>query len=85
MCSKKSKAHQAIAEVFKEVKNKILLTGTPICNSPDDLISLFMILNIEPLNTEEYWCTLPTKKIENLIEAKDKAMLYMTSCLPCYY
>ena len=76
--TKKSKAHQAIAEVFKEVKNKILLTGTPICNSPDDLISLFMILNIEPLNTEEYWCKLPTKKIENLIEAKDKAMLYMT-------
>ena len=55
MKNRKSMMHMSFVELFSDVKNKILLTGTPICNSEHDLISLFLLLNRRPYNDLEYW------------------------------
>jgi SNF2 family DNA or RNA helicase len=37
------------------VENKIFLTGTPICNSCDDLISLICLSNLQYYNQQDLW------------------------------
>jgi SNF2 family DNA or RNA helicase len=51
----KSKAFQSLHLYAPLVENKVFLTGTPICNSCDDLISLVCLSNIPGYNEQEYW------------------------------
>lgn len=64
--------------VFSKTPNKVLLTGTPVCNSETDLISLFMILNCTEYNSKSIWKGLSLdEKLSKLSDAKSKHMLVM--------
>ena len=43
----KGKAYQQIKSFGKSIENKVFLTGTPICNSIQDVISLICLSNME--------------------------------------
>jgi SNF2 family DNA or RNA helicase len=51
----KSKAFQSLHLYAPLVENKVFLTGTPICNSCDDLVSLVCLSNLPGYNNPEYW------------------------------
>lgn len=71
--------HLSFVELFESIKNKILLTGTPICNSESDLISLFLLLNHRPYNDIEFWSgTDKALVLEELQKLRRKYMLIMT-------
>jgi SNF2 family DNA or RNA helicase len=59
----RGKAFKSLHLYAPLVENKVFLTGTPICNSCDDLISLVCLSNLPGYNKQEYWKGLhtPTK------------------------
>jgi SNF2 family DNA or RNA helicase len=59
----RGKAFKSLHLYAPLVENKVFLTGTPICNSCDDLISLVCLSNLKGYNQQEYWKGLhaPTK------------------------
>lgn len=51
----KSKTYTHLSLYAPSVENKVFLTGTPICNSPDDLISLVCLSNLPFYNDLQQW------------------------------
>lgn len=49
------KIHQGIRKYFSEVPNRILLSGTPVCNSETDVISLIKLLKRPPYSDDDTW------------------------------
>ena len=77
--NKKSAMHQAFESVFCDTAKKIFLTGTPICNSEQDLINLFTLLNRKPYDEKSTWKSFT--KLEALQELeilKNKFVLVKT-------
>lgn len=75
----KSKIYKQIHILSQSVPNKIFLTGTPICNSHNDLISLICLSNLEPYNKTSYWSKINiNKRIETLNSISHKILLRNT-------
>lgn len=51
----KGKIYQKLSLFCETVPLKIFLTGTPICNQPDDIISIICLSNLNIYNKLEYW------------------------------
>lgn len=51
----KCKVYQVLYQFLPNIQNKIFLTGTPICNSVTDIISLICLSNYTPYNTLDKW------------------------------
>lgn len=53
----KSKLHKAVASLSsdREPFCKVFLTGTPVCNSSSDLISMVVLLNLDPYSNPDFW------------------------------
>jgi len=49
------KIYKYIHEFAPFIRNKIFLTGTPICNRPDDLISIICLSNLSGYNDQSNW------------------------------
>ena len=86
----KSKTHIAVASIFRKTQYKMLLTGTPICNSHEDMVSLFCLLNHRPFNNRSYWKGMDDEgKIVEMMDLRKKHVLYMraedyiSGQLPC--
>lgn len=58
--NKYCKTYKALHEYAPFVKNKVFLTGTPICNTSNDIISLICLSNFDPYNDQKMW-----KNVEN--------------------
>lgn len=75
----KSKFHMILSSIFQRTPYKVLLTGTPICNNINDLISLFLLLNTYPYNSNDYWKRRSLKdKVEMVQDIKSQFLLYRT-------
>lgn len=75
----KSNSHMIISTIFHCTQYKVLLTGTPICNNINDLISLLILLNKSPYNSLDYWSYMSLKeKIEIVNEHKNEFLLHRT-------
>jgi SNF2 family DNA or RNA helicase len=77
----KSIVYAAIYQAFgcKTDVHKILLTGTPICNKPDDLISLVTLLNLEEHSDPEWWSGIHMQtRIDRLQAIRDDILLRRT-------
>lgn len=53
--NKKGKIYQKLSIFCETVPFKVFLTGTPICNQPDDIISIICLSNLDIYNRLEYW------------------------------
>jgi SNF2 family DNA or RNA helicase len=63
----KGKIYMKLHNFAPFIRNKIFLTGTPICNKPDDLISILCLSNIDHYNDVAIWKHTSVKtKIEML-------------------
>lgn len=51
----KGKIYQKLSIFCESVPLKVFLTGTPICNQPDDIISIICLSNLNIYNKLEYW------------------------------
>lgn len=51
----KGKIYQKLSIFCETVPFKVFLTGTPICNQPDDIISIICLSNLQIYNKLEYW------------------------------
>jgi SNF2 family DNA or RNA helicase len=51
----KGKTYQRLYEEADTIPNKLFLTGTPICNRCDDLVSLVCLTNFAPYNSLQFW------------------------------
>jgi non-specific serine/threonine protein kinase len=49
------KAYEELYQEASSVGHKLLLTGTPVCNHPNDLMALVCLLNRPPFNSLDYW------------------------------
>lgn len=77
---RKSKMHIAVSEVFSDVEHKILLTGTPIANGMQDLISMFYLMNHTPYNDPKHWSGMTLEdKAEQVLELRKDYVLYKTA------
>lgn len=72
------KLRNANGKIYKElhtfaplIRNKIFLTGTPICNRPDDLISIICLSNLSHYNDHANW---KYKSFKAKIEMLDSIM-----------
>lgn len=76
----KSKIFLAMKEIFSEHEcNKILLTGTPVCNKSEDLITMITLLNLDPYSNTCFWdCLSIEDKITHLQEIRKNYMLRRT-------
>lgn len=71
--------HMVISTIFSRTRYKVLLTGTPICNSINDLISLVLLLNRSPYNDADYWKGLTvSERIDEITEFKNELLLHRT-------
>jgi SNF2 family DNA or RNA helicase len=71
--------HMVISTIFQRTTFKVLLTGTPICNSINDLISLILLLNRSPYNSDDYWkCMTVSERIDQITEIKKDLLLHRT-------
>lgn len=71
--------HMMISTIFHRTMYKLLLTGTPICNSINDLISLIILLNRSPYNDLEYWKGLSvSEKLDEITDIKKELLLHRT-------
>ena len=48
--NKSCKTYKSLHHYAPLVKNKVFMTGTPICNTSNDLISLICLSNLDPYN-----------------------------------
>lgn len=55
MRNKNGKAYKQLKIYGESIKNKVFLTGTPICNTIRDLISLICLSNLKEYNQEIFW------------------------------
>jgi SNF2 family DNA or RNA helicase len=53
--NKNGKIYKELLQFAPLIRNKIFLTGTPICNNPDDLISIICLSNIDYYNDPTLW------------------------------
>lgn len=75
---RKSKMHIGIRKLFVDVPRKVLLTGTPIANGIQDLVSLFCLLNHEPYNNVGHWTGMTLEeKTKELLALRKKFLLFM--------
>lgn len=75
----KSAVHKGVKMAFIDVPHKIIVTGTPICNSMQDLISLIQLLNREPYSKEDYWMGVKIdEQLERTYEFSNKYVLRRT-------
>lgn len=75
----KTNCHMVLSTIFKRTPHKLLLTGTPICNNINDLISLFVMLNKAPYNSEDYWKGRGlVEKVEEVQDIKKEFLLHRT-------
>lgn len=51
----KGKIYKTLCMFTSPIESKIFLTGTPICNRCDDVISLICLSNVKIYNSIEYW------------------------------
>jgi len=51
----KGKVYQKLSIFCESVPCKVFLTGTPICNQSDDIISIICLSNLKIYNKLEYW------------------------------
>jgi SNF2 family DNA or RNA helicase len=51
----KGKVYKQLHQFAPLIRNKIFLSGTPICNKPDDLISIVCLSNIDHYNDAVVW------------------------------
>jgi len=61
--NKDSRTFKMLHEYAPMVENKVFLTGTPICNSSNDLVSLICLSNLDPYNDVAMW-----KHVENPVK-----------------
>ena len=75
----KTKVHKELQKYASGVENKVFLTGTPICNTCDDLISLICLSNLPHYNEPEIWKGMDTvKKHKVLHDIKENIVLRKT-------
>jgi SNF2 family DNA or RNA helicase len=71
--------HMVLSTIFRETRYKVLLTGTPICNSINDLISLILLLNRAPYNDSDYWKGLSVEdRLDEITAIKNDLLLHRT-------
>lgn len=75
----KSKTYSNLFPYAPFVENKVFLTGTPICNSADDLVALVCLSNLPIYNNPEQWqgICMPAK-YRMLEEISDSILLRKT-------
>lgn len=80
MRNPRSKVQLAFRSMFdREDIRKILLTGTPICNNTDDIISLLGLLNLEVYSDPAFWKgTHIERRIEELHKVRRQVVLRRT-------
>jgi SNF2 family DNA or RNA helicase len=64
--NRKGKTYQKLSLFVNKIPNKVFLTGTPICNKPDDIISLICLSNLDIYNSLGYW-RYKNYKVKNTI------------------
>ena len=66
----KTKTYKALYTYFQYIKNKVFLTGTPICNRINDLTSLICLSNLSEYNDCNFWKDIKksSKKYETLVK-----------------
>lgn len=75
----KSKIYKQIQTLSQSIPNKIFLTGTPICNTHNDLIALICLSNLTPYNKSSYWSNMKiNKRIDTLNSITDQILLRNT-------
>lgn len=75
----RGKAFKSLHLYAPLVENKVFLTGTPICNSCDDLISLICLSNLPGYKEQEYWKGLhAATKFKRLEKISDDIILRKT-------
>lgn len=76
----KSKNFLAFKEIFAEHEcTKIMLTGTPVCNKSEDLITMISLLNLEPYSDTEFWKNISIEdKITHLQEVRKNIIMRRT-------
>lgn len=77
--NRKATTHMIFQHMFKNTPRKVLLTGTPICNNINDMISLITLLNLDPYSSSDFWnhATL-AKRIKHVNEIKASVLLHRT-------
>ena len=76
--SHQSNMYKGTRAMFAGVPFKVLLTGTPVCNRMQDIVSLFSLLGREPMNDPSYWKSMSLEeKAEKVVEFRKKVVLYM--------
>lgn len=78
--NRKSKIYGALKDIMSEVEcNKMLLTGTPVCNKTDDLITMVSLLNLGDFSELDFWSRISTEeKIEHLQNIRTNNILRRT-------
>ncbi len=79
--NRRSATSLAIKAVFGDpMVRKVLLTGTPICNEVDDMVSLLLQTNRTPYNDyKTFWFRMPKKnKRDVLMEVREQFLLRRT-------
>jgi SNF2 family DNA or RNA helicase len=75
----KTKAFKSLHLYAQLVENKVFLTGTPVCNSCDDIISLVCLSNLEGYNQQDYWKGLhASTKYKRLHKISEQIILRKT-------
>lgn len=62
----KGKIYQKLSIFCETIQRKVFLTGTPICNQADDIISLICLSNLKSYNKLEFW-KYKNSKVKNVI------------------
>lgn len=71
-----SKVFKRLLISTANIPRKLFLTGTPICNSHNDLITLLLLSNYHPYNQHSFWAYMRTnKKISTLLSISDNFIL----------
>ena len=77
--NQKTNIHKAVDTLFAVTERKIFLTGTPVCNSSDDLVALVTLLNIPQFSDRAFWSRArQEKKLKALQEVRARAVLRRT-------
>lgn len=77
--NQKGKIYKSLHEFGANVPNKMFLTGTPLCNSTQDIISLICLANIKSYSDEAYWNRMtPKDKLVNVKNLISNFMLRKT-------
>jgi len=65
----KGKIYQQLSLFCETIPLKVFLTGTPICNQPDDIISIICLSNLDIYNRLEYWRYKKYKMKESILKS----------------